>query len=259
MNEFKVALVQMDIKLADIAVNLKKAAELVAQASKQNADFVCLPEYLPTGWAPEQLSKLADPIPGRIAEKLSSIAEENSIHIVASIPERSNDKIYNTAVLINPSGDLLAKYRKIHMFMEEPSCVTRGNEYAVADTKFGKVGLMICYDAVFPEVARQLALNGADTVFMPSNWMDPFLPQWKLATSARAFDNQFWIVAANRIGKDNTFTYFGSSRIVNPYGNAVIECGNKEEVLTATIDKKASEGFKQIVNFLKDRQPEAYK
>lgn len=259
MEEFKVALGQIDIKLGDREANLKRAAEVAAEAAKQEADFICLPELFPTGWAPKQLANLAEPIPGYIADKLSKIAEENNMHLVASIPEKSGGKIYNTAVLIGPNGNLLAKYRKMHLFLEESTCITHGGDYAVADTKFGKIGLMICYDAVFPEVARQLALKGAEVVFMPSGWMEPFLPQWKLATSARAFDNQFWIVAANRIGKDDVYAYFGNSRVVSPFGDAVAECGNQEETKVATIDGKASAGFKQIVNFLKDRKPELYK
>jgi predicted amidohydrolase len=81
------------------------------------------------------------------------------------------------------------------------------------------------------------------------------LPQWKLATSARALDNQIWLVAANRIGADNKFTYFGRSRTVSPYGDSVVECGEREEVAVATVDGKVTEEFKGIVNFLKDRQP----
>ena len=259
MKEFKVAVAQMDIKLGNKEANLKKTAEIVSMASKQEADFVCLPEYLPTGSIPEQCSKLAEPIPGYVVDKLGAIAKENGIHIVASILERADDKIYNTAVLIDPGGELLTKYRKIHLFMEEQDYIAHGREYAVVDTKFGKVGLMICYDAIFPEIARRLALQGVGIIFMPANWPDPFLPQWMLATSTRALDNQIWLVATNRIGADNKFTYFGRSRTVNPYGDSVVECGEMEEVLVATVDGKVTEEFKEIVNFLKDRQPGAYR
>lgn len=259
MKEFKVAVAQMDIKLGDKEVNLKKTAEMAFTASKQGADFICLPEYLSTGNVPEQCSKLAEPIPGYAIDKLGAIAKENGIHIVASILERADDKIYNTAVLIDPDGELLTKYRKIHLFMEEQAHITHGREYAVADTMFGKVGLMICYDAIFPEIARRLALQGVGIIFIPANWPNPFLSQWRLATSARALDNQIWLVATNRIGADNKFSYFGRSRTVNPYGDSVVECGEREEVLVATVDWKVTEEFKEIVNFLKDRQPGAYK
>jgi len=230
----------------------------VSTASKRGADFVCLPEYLPTGSIPEQCKKLAEPIPGHVINTLERIAEENCIYIATSILEKADDRIYNTAILIDSGGKLLTKYRKIHLFMDEQAHISHGREYAIADTKFGKVGLMLCYDAVFPEVSRMLALQGVDIIFMPANWPDPFLPQWKLATRARALDNQIWIVAANRVGADNKFTYFGRSHIVNPYGCSVIGCGDKEEVLVTNVDGKINEEFKQIVNFLKDRQPEIY-
>ncbi len=259
MKEFKVAVGQMDIKLEDKEANLKKTAEIVSTASKQGADFVCLPEYLSTGNILEQCSKLAEPVPGYVADRLGAIAKENGIYIVASIPERADDKIYNTAILIDPCGEVLTKYRKIHLFMEERDYIAHGREYAVIDTKFGKVGLMICYDAIFPEIARLLALQGVDIVFMPANWPNPFLSQWRLATSARALDNQIWLVATNRIGADNKFTYSGRSRVINPYGDPVVECGDKEEVLVAIVDGKVTEEFKKTVNFLKDRQPEVYK
>ena len=259
VKEFKVAVAQMDIKLGDKETNLKKTAEIVSVASKQGADFVCLPEYFSTGSVPEQCSKLAEPVPGYTVDKLGAIAKENGIYVVASILERADDKIYNTAVLIDPGGELLTKYRKMHLFMEEQAYIAQGGEYSIVDTEFGKVGLMICYDAIFPEVARRLALQGVSIIFMPANWPDPFLPQWRLATSARALDNQIWLVAANRIGADNKFTYFGRSRIVNSYGDSVVECGEKEEVLVVTVDGRVTEEFKKIVNFLKDRQPEAYR
>jgi len=255
MKNFKVAVAQIDVKLGDKEANIKKIAELSSAASKQGADFICLPEYFSTGSIPEQFGKLAEPIPGYAVNRLGAVAGENGVHIVASIPEKADGKIYNTAVLMGPNGELLAKCRKIHLFMGERDYLAHGKECAVADTKFGKIGLMVCYDAAFPEVARELALRDADIIFMPANWPDPFLPQWRLATGARALDNQIWLVAANRIGADNKFTYFGRSRIVSPYGDSVAECGEREEVLVAAVDGKAAEEFKKTVDFLKDRQP----
>ena len=258
MEEFKVAIAQMDIKLGDKESNLKKASEVVSEAAKQGADFVCLPEYFSTGGAFEQFSELKEPIPGDTADKLGAIAEENGVHLVASMLEGVEDKLYNAAVLLGPNGELLAKQRKIHLFLEEQTCVSNGADFTIADTKFGKVGLMVCYDTIFPEVSRELALQGADIIFVPANWPDPFSSQWQLATSARALDNQAWLVAANRVGTDGKFTYFGKSRVVSPYGESVVEAGNGEEIITTMIDPKVTEGFKNIVDFMKDRQPGAY-
>lgn len=258
MKECKVALAQIDLKLGDKKVNLKKTSAMALKAAKLEADVLCLPEYLSTGSILEQCKKLAEPIPGYTVNKLKIIAQENGIHLVASLLENDDDTIFNTAVLIDSKGELLTKYRKIHLFMDEKKYITHGQDHVVVDTTFGKVGLMICYDAVFPEVARRLALQGARIIFMPANWPNPFLPQWKLATSARALDNQVWLVASNRIGADNRFSYFGKSRIVNPYGDAVIECNDKEAVRVATVEEKTTEEFKNIVHFLKDRQPKVY-
>jgi len=258
MEEFKVAVAQTDVKIGDKESNLKKASEVVSEAAKQGADFVCLPEYFSTGGAFEQFSELGEPIPGDTIDKLGAIAKENGVHMVTSILEGAEDKLYNAAVILGPNGELLAKQRKIHLFLEEKTCVSNGADFAIADTKFGKVGLMVCYDAIFPEVSRKLALQGADIIFVPANWPDPFSALWCLATSARALDNQAWLVAANRVGTDGKFTYFGKSRVVNPYGDSVVEAGESEEIITATIDPKVTEGFKNIVDFMKDRQPGAY-
>ena len=259
MKEFKVAIAQMNIKTGDKLANLKKASEMASSAAKQGADFLCLPEYFSTGNIFNQCSRFAEPTPGYTIDKLGVIAKENGIHLVASFLENAEGKFFNTAVFIDYNGKLLTKYNKIHLFMDEKTCITPGRHYGVVDTKFGKVGLMICYDAIFPEVARRLAQQDVNIIFMPANWPSPFLPQWKLATSARALDNQIWLVATNRIGADNKFTYFGQSRVVNPYGDAVIECDKNEEVCVATVDGKVTEEFKKIVNFLKDRQPEVYR
>ncbi len=253
MKDTKVAVAQFDIKLGDKEENMGKTEEFVSKASAQGADFIVLPEYLSTGSAPERFDDLAEPVPGDTVKELLKLSKEHRIHIAASIVERDK-KIYNTAVLTDPKGNLLAKYRKIHLFMDEQQFVAHGEEIVTAETEFGKVGLMICYDSVFPEVARKLALQDVELILVPANWPDPFKTQWQIATNARALDNQFWIAAANRIGADDKFTYFGNSRIVSPYGIPVLECDNQEKLAVATIDKKQSSEFKSVVDFLKDRR-----
>lgn len=254
MKEFIIAVGQIDLKLGDKKANLKKTAEIISTAAKQNADFICLPEYLSTGSIPEEFSKLSETIPGETVDKLCEIANENSINIVTAVLEKADKNVYNTALLIDSDGTLQTSYRKMHLFMDEKNYITPGDDVVTVKTAFGTIGLMICYDIAFPEVARKLALQDAEVVFAPANWPNPFLPQWRIATSARALDNQMWVVAANRIGSDNKFSYFGRSRIVNAYGDVVVECGEKEEIQYAKINEKTSEEFKNIVNFLQDRR-----
>ncbi len=255
--EMNVAIGQMDIELGNKKRNIEKAEELVHRAAKMNAGIICLPEMFTTGFAKGNMARLAEPAPGETTKKLQELAAENKMFISGSILEKENSNIYNTAIFVTPEG-LVGKHRKVHLFLEEADHVKGGNGYSVFDTDAGRIGLLTCYDAIFPEASRLLSLQGAQIILLPSNWMNPFMGQWRLATSARALDNQVWLVAANRIGSDENYTYFGNSRIVNPYGTPVVECGESEEVAVAEIDLGKSSEFKKIVDFLKDRKPKTY-
>ncbi len=254
MKKFKTALVQMDIECGKVDTNLKNASELIETAVEEGSELICLPEYFPMGPAGDELGELAEQIPGRITEIMGEIAEEHGVYIVFSMAERSDGSIYNTAVLIGPEGKIIGKHRKMHRFLDEKDVITPGDGYTVVDTELGKLGLMVCYDAVFPEVARNLALLDAEVILMPSNWPDPFKPQWDLATSARAFDNQLWVIAANMVGATENHTYFGGSRIVDPTGKAVVDGDDEEKVIVGTVDLSVIEEFKGIINFLEDRK-----
>lgn len=253
----RVAVGQMDVKLGDKEANIAKAEEFVSRGVEEKAELICLPELFTTGFAKENLAELAEEIPGKTTKKLANLAAKNSIHIAGSILEKSGEKIYNAGVLVSPEG-IVGKHRKTHLFLEEAARLAAGTEYVTTDTRLGKIGLLVCYDAIFPEAVRAVSLHDCDVVLLPANWMNPFLDQWRLATSARALDNQVWLVAANRVGSDETYTYFGRSRIVNPYGQTVLECGEGEEVGVAEVDFGKSTEFRKIVNFLADRKPKTY-
>ncbi len=250
--KFKVAIAQMDMISADKDKNLEKASALISKAKKNDADLICFPEYFSTGCILERFNELAEAVPGNTTGILSEIAQKNKIGIIGSIIEKDGDKLYNTAIFIDHNGTLAGKNRKIHLFLKENDFVKKGKEHNVFNTHHDKIGTMVCYDTIFPEVARKLALKGVKIIFIPANWPNPFLSQWKLSTSARALDNQIWIVAVNRVGKDNTFTYFGTSRIIDPFGEVAVECGDSEELLVFEIDLKRSNEFKQTINFLND-------
>jgi omega-amidase len=254
MRHFKIAIAQMHIALGDKKANLEKISVFSSKAAEQDASFICFPEYFSTGSIPEKFKELAETIPGDTTNKLSEIAEKNKINIIGSLAEKTDKNLYNTAVMIDSKGEIKAKHRKIHLFLDEANFLAHGNKCSVVETEYGKIGLIVCYDAVFPEVSRKLAINGAKIIFIPANWPDPFMPQWMLASSARALDNQLWVVAVNRCGKDKRFSYFGKSRIVNPYGDILCECNGKEEIIISEIDMNKSDEFKSVVNFLNDRQ-----
>jgi predicted amidohydrolase len=259
MKTFKAAVAQFAVNDGDKAANLSKAGMLVARAARQGADLVVLPEYLMTGWVPRRFARLAEPVPGEFTWALGRIAAEHGVHLAASVLERARSGLHNTAVLLGPGGDLLGSQRKLHMYRDEHSLIKCGKEIGIVKTRFGKAGLLICYDAVFPEMARRQALLGAEFFLVASNWPSPHAHPWRVATSARALENQAWVVATNRTGREGRWSYFGASRIVGPSGRAVVECGAGEAVRTASIDQRASERFKRLSkDFLADRLPSAY-
>ncbi len=266
MRELVVAVAQLDVALGDKEANVEKAVHYIAEATDEGAEVICMPEYFNTGFGykdpvemRDKLSRQAESIPGPTIQKLQQACKVNHLSAVGSMVEAVQGKLYNTAFAISSSGELVNTYRKVHLFPAESQVVQRGSGWQAFEMGFGKAGIMTCYDAVFPEAARALALAGAQVVFHPANWMDPFLPQWRVATNARALENQVWMISVNRVGKDELFTYFGRSRIVDPYGNEVLECSDGEELAVMKIDLDKVKEFRSFLNFLGDRQPEVYK
>ncbi|MDG6220566.1 MAG: carbon-nitrogen hydrolase family protein [Candidatus Thermoplasmatota archaeon] len=255
MKDFKAAAVTMDIKDGKKEENLENAEMHIGLAAKEGAELVCLPEYLLTGSNMEILEKLSEPVPGISTEQMGKMAREHGVYLAFSMPEKTTDGVYNTAVLVGPTGDVLGAHRKMHLFLDEATVANRGGDCVVVDTPLGKMGLMVCYDAVFPELSRNLALMGAEVLLVPANWPDPFIPQWDLATRARALDNQIWLVGSNRLGSSNGFAYSGGSRIVDPYG--IVRAESKTDgVALALLEQNSSKDFRGIVDFLRDRKEE---
>ena len=182
--------------------------------------------------------------------------------------------MYNAAVIINDEGTPLGTYRKVHPFADEKRWCRAGCEFPVFDTNIGKIGIMICWDTAFPEVARCLALNGAELLVVSTNWEDPYEEpwdpadginkhenDWDLMTRARAFDNTLHLVAANRIGGDGgVLTFFGRSKIIDPRGNVIAALDKREEgVISADLDLSLTRMHRETYYcFLKDRRPDAY-
>ena len=253
MKNFRAAIVEMDIKVGDKEANLDALKVIIDESSRQEADLVCLPEYVLTGSCMDILKDVSEPIDGPSVHALGRIAEEYGVHIMFSMAENQSGDIYNTGVLLGPRGDVLGAHRKMHLFLEEKNFVKTGDEYVVVDTALGRLGLMVCYDAVFPELSRKLALMGAEVLLLPANWPDPFRMQWNLATCSRALDNQVWMIASNRIGSLEPYSYFGDSRIVDPYGNVAVRIDGGG-IGVADITDSAGKEFRGIVDFIGDRK-----
>lgn len=166
-------------------------APMIAEAANQRADLVCLPESLTCYRAGRSMADCAEVIPGPSTKYFGNLANQHNLYIVAGLTERDGEAVYNTAVLLGPDGKLVGKYRKVCLPREEIEAgLTPGSEYPVFDTRFGKLGIMICWDVQFPEVARKLCDGGAEIIAMPIAGGNPIL------AAARAIENQVFLVSS---------------------------------------------------------------
>jgi predicted amidohydrolase len=171
--------------------NCRLFEPLVEEAAKQRVDLLVLPETLTWYGTGKQAADVAEPVPGPSTEYFGRLAKKHGMYIVDSVYERDGRLVYNTAALIGPDGELVGKYRKVTLPRGEVEWgVQPGHEYPVFETRFGKVGMMTCYDGFFPEVARQLTLNGAEVIAWPVAGCNPLL------AAARACENHVYIVSS---------------------------------------------------------------
>jgi predicted amidohydrolase len=171
--------------------NCEEYAPLLAEAARQRADLVVLGETVPSAGVKQSFDESAEAIPGPTTRYFGELARSNSLHIVLSLYEREGHLIYNAAVLLGPDGRLLGKYRKVCLPPgEAEKGVAPGSDYPVFDTRFGKVGLMVCYDGFFPEVARELSNRGAEVIAWPVWGCNPLLAR------ARACENHVYLVSS---------------------------------------------------------------
>ena len=258
----KTGFVQFCPVLGDVNTNVEAIDRLVR--SVEQVDLLVLPELCTTGYnfdSKEQAWELSEPIhDGTFVKHLVSLCREKRMHIVAGINERDGDKLYNSAVLVGPNG-VVGKYRKMHLFMNEKDIFQPGDlGLPVFDIGWGKIGLLICFDWVFPEAWRILALEGADIVCHPSNLVIPGLCQ--RAVPINALMNRVYVVTANRIGTEGDLTFTGLSAIADPKGEVLAQASSvDEEVAVVDIDVALARD-KRITprnDVLGDRRPDQYR
>ena len=196
------------------ADNCRQFAPLIAEAAKQKADLVVLPETLTQTDTGRTYAEVAEAIPGPSTEYFSSLAKQYELHLVAGLLERDGHVVYNVAVLIGPDGKIIGKYRKVCLPRGEVEMgITPGTEYPVFETRFGKVGMMVCYDGFFPEVARELANRGAEVIALPVAGCNPQL------AAARACENHVYVVSSTYGDVSLQLDGFGNLR---PSGGAAL-------------------------------------
>jgi predicted amidohydrolase len=244
MREFVAAAVQLapssaPLTAESIAANTERACELTRQCvAGTGAELVVLPESVTTGFTPgvesEQLWDLVSELPGPVLEPFTALAAELGIHLVLGTYERGPERgvVYNAAVVLGPSGDLLGVYRKTHPFGTERAdrggWVTPGEDTLVVDTELGRIGVIICFDGDYPELSRITAIQGAEVICRPSALLRS-ADLWELTNRARAYDNHVFVIGCNATGVDPAgVIYFGNSMIVTPIAEVVGRAASHE-------------------------------
>ncbi len=221
--------------------NCESYAPDIAEAAAQHADLVVLGEMLTYYGLHRTFAQVAEPIPGPSTEYFGKLARKYNLYIVPGLIERDHGLLYNTAVLIGPDGRIVGKYRKVVLTDAEIAAgITPGNSYPVFNTRFGKVGMMICYDGYFPEVARQLEVHGAEVIAWPVWGCSPRL------AAARAIDNQVYLVSSTYATPENHWMVSG---IWGRDGRVIAQGHGWGTVAVATVNLNAPTYWTYLGNF----------
>jgi predicted amidohydrolase len=255
----KVALLQIASPATEtVAARRDRVAEMVAAA--KGADLVVLPELWPSGYfAFDHYRDLSEPMNGDTVAAGQEWARELGCHLhLGSFVEcASNGRLYNTAVLIDPGGEIAHTYRKIHVFgyrSREAELLTPGSDIAVVDTPLGAVSATTCYDLRFPELWRALIDAGAEIVIVPAAWPAARLEHWRLFTSCRAVEEQIMLISCNAVGEQNGIALGGRSRIVDPWGVVLTEADDSEGITWCDVDPAVVAQVRGEFPVLRDRR-----
>jgi predicted amidohydrolase len=208
--------------------NCRQFAPLIEDAARQRADLVVLPETLTYYGLGQSYAECAEPVPGPATDYFGGLAKNHDLYLVAGLLERDRHLVYNVAVLIGPDGKVAGKYRKAALPRSEiAGGIAPGNEYPVFDTRFGKVGMMVCYDGFFPEVARKLAMRGADVIAWPVWGCNPML------ASARACENHVYLVSSTY---EDISRHWMLTAVYDHEGKPIVKAEQWGTVVVAEVD-----------------------
>jgi len=270
-----VALIQMSCG-ADTQQNIAKAAAMVRQAAAGGANIVCLQELFAGRYFPQTVDVKnygrAHSLPDESLSAMQKIAAAEKLTIIVPVYECARPGIYfNTAVIVNADGSIAGKFRKVHI-PEGPQYLekfyfTPGNlGYPVFKTAYATIGVGICYDEWFPEVARILGMKGAEIIFYPSAiGSEPDRPEyssqtaWETVIKSHGIANGLFVAALNRVGREADMSFYGGSFISNPFGDVLARGDNQsDQVVAAELDLKQIKEFRDLFHFYRDRRPETY-
>jgi predicted amidohydrolase len=245
----KLAITQIECVVGDVAANLAKGRDLIAEAARQGADLVLLPELFTTGFPLDRLTDLAEPIPGPTTDRLGEAAAAGGLFVVAGMAEREQGTghCYNAAVVLDPQGHLRAHYRKVYLYLGEREVLTPGRRACRVNLGFATAGLLICYDYIFPHYVHGLVERGAELLLHPTAWVTTDdCERWHYSPLAyraqgmtRALENSVFFMSSNHCGKcdpDGHLRGIGQSAILAPWGEVLAEIPAGEGVAVAEVN-----------------------
>ena len=258
----KIACLQMDMRLADVQYNFSHACQMIHDAMMDQPDVLVLPETWNTGFFPKEgLHDLADRDGSRVKRCIGELAAKFHVNIVAgSVANLRDGAVFNTAFVFDRTGACIVSYDKTHLFtpMGEHHYFAAGQHLCRFRLDGVSCGLIICYDVRFPELTRSLTVPGLDILFVVSQWPGVRTFHLRSLTTARAIENQMFVVCCNSCGTADTTVYGGNSAIIDPWGNTVALAGESEQILTAQCDLGILEEIRSTIPVFRDRRPELY-
>ncbi|WP_085522284.1 carbon-nitrogen family hydrolase [Tuberibacillus sp. Marseille-P3662] len=260
----KYAMYQMDIIPGDPEANRDKIKRWVeAIVTHEKPDTVVLPEMWTTAYTLPELDRIAESNGADTIPFLQDLAKSYHINIIGgSIANQKDGGIYNTALAMNREGELVYQYDKIHLvpMLDEPTYLTGGGDKVqIFELDGVKMGLIICYDLRFPELARKLALEGVQVLHIVAEWPAARRNHWKHLQIARAIENQMFVVSCNRIGHYNDVDFAGSSMVVDPWGDSLVTASaDQEETIVASLSMDDVPKVRQNVPIFSSRVPGLY-
>lgn len=266
INSMKAAVVQFKAS-TNKEDNLKKIISYIEKAAAKNATLCAFPEfmmfYTNSSQTPKQLASLSEMINGNFVTTIANAAKKNNIQVVGSFYEKSRikDRVYDTSFVVDKSGKVISKYRKIHLYdalgFRESDKMASGSKIAKpVKTDLGKIGMMICYDLRFPEMSRSLAVAGSEVLIAPSAWVKGHMKEehWITINKTRAIENGCYVIAPDQVGN----IYCGRSLVVDPYGKILLDMKKNQGIGFVKIDLNKVKQVRKDLPLLKNRRPDVY-
>jgi predicted amidohydrolase len=258
----KIAAFQLSGFPGDVSGNLDKIHAAVLAGAKASCRLLLFPEISDLGYDMPSIALAGRDWWPRVRDRLISLAREHEICLVCGVCLPGPNGLANALVAFGPNGDMLARYRKIHLFTatdaDETKVFSPGNEIACFNFEGVRFGLSVCYDLRFPELYRVQALQGCQAMLLASAWPKRRIDIWQTLCAARALENQCYLLGANRVGDQGAFPFGGRSLFVTPGGEITLASADQEGVITGTVDLAELAVTRQDIPALAHRRPELY-